>query len=87
MLDRAIAAGEQRFGIYALKAQVLALRGDSDGAMQALMRAVDLGWRRSWWADHDPYFEQLRARSDFRALMSKVDAINHQLRTQTQLTN
>ena len=87
MLDQAIDAGVQRFGIYSLKAQVLALRGDPDGAMRALTHATELGWRRSWWADHEPYFAQLRTRADFHALIARVDTANQQLRTQTQLPN
>jgi transcriptional activator of cad operon len=87
MLDRAVVAGEQRFGLYALKAQVLALRGEQDQAMQALTRAAELGWRRSWWADHEPYFAALRSRADFRALITRIDAINRQLQSQTPLTN
>jgi len=87
MLEQALDAGVQRFGIYSLKAQVLALRGDPDGAMRALTRAAELGWRRSWWADHEPYFARLRARADFRALLARVDTANQQLRAQTQLPN
>jgi TolB-like protein/DNA-binding winged helix-turn-helix (wHTH) protein len=87
MLDEAIAAGVERFGIYALKAQVLALRGDADAAMKALTRAADLGWRRSWWAQHDAYFSALQSRSDFRALMARVDTGNGQLRSLAQLSN
>jgi TolB-like protein/DNA-binding winged helix-turn-helix (wHTH) protein len=87
LLDEAIANGEQRWGIYILKAEALALRGDTRGSMQALERAVDLGWRRSWWADHSPYFAAMRSRTDFRAQIARVDAINRQLRAQTKLTN
>jgi TolB-like protein/DNA-binding winged helix-turn-helix (wHTH) protein len=87
MVDRAIAAGEQRFGLFAVKAQALALRGDPDKAIQALTRAADLGWRRSWWADHEPYFASLRPRADYRALIARVDAINRQLRSQVPPTD
>jgi TolB-like protein/DNA-binding winged helix-turn-helix (wHTH) protein/Tfp pilus assembly protein PilF len=87
MLDQEIAAGTERFGIYELQAQVLALREDADGAMRALTRAADLGWRRSWWAQREPYFALLRARPDFRALIARVDESNRQLRTQVQLAN
>jgi hypothetical protein len=84
MLDQEIAAGTERFGIYALQAKVMALRGDADGAMRALTRAADLGWRRSWWAQREPYFATLRTRADFRALMTRVELSNRQLRTQAQ---
>jgi transcriptional activator of cad operon len=81
LLDRLISAGEDRYGIYALKAEVLALKGDADGAMKALTRASNLGWRGSWWAQHEPYFAPLRDRSDFRALMARVDGIDLTMRT------
>jgi transcriptional activator of cad operon len=84
MLDQQISGGSERFGIYALQAQVLALRGDADAAMHALTKAADLGWRRSWWAQREPYFATLRAREDFRALMARVDAANRQLRAEAQ---
>jgi TolB-like protein/DNA-binding winged helix-turn-helix (wHTH) protein/Tfp pilus assembly protein PilF len=78
-LDRLIAAGEERNGIYALKAEVLSLRGDTEGAMSALNRAAELGWRYSWWAEHEPYFVALRQRSDFRAVIARVDAANRRM--------
>jgi tetratricopeptide (TPR) repeat protein len=81
-LERLIAAGEERNGIYALKAQVLALLGDADGAMNALQRAADLGWRYAWWAQHEPYLEALWSRRDFRAVMSRVQAANDRMRTE-----
>ena len=86
-VDQAIADGEQRFGFYLLKAEVLALREENDAAMQALTRAANLGWRRSWWADHEPWFAGLRSRPDFRVLMARIDSNVRQLRARTQLTN
>jgi tetratricopeptide (TPR) repeat protein len=81
-LDRLMAAGEERNGIYALKAEVLALRGDPNGAMEALKRAADLGWRYSWRAQHEPYLAALWARSDFRAVIARVDAANRRMRSE-----
>jgi len=79
LLDRLLTAGEERHGIYALKAEVLALQGDPDGAMEALNRAFHLGWRDSWWARHEPYFAGMNSRTDFRALMARVDAVNQSM--------
>jgi transcriptional activator of cad operon len=81
LLERLILAGEERYGIYALKAEVLALRGDGDGAMKALNRATTLGWRRSWWAEREPYFASLRDRRDFRALIARVDGMDQTMRS------
>jgi hypothetical protein len=82
LVDRLIAAGEERNGVYALKAEVLALRGDSQGAMQALNRAAELGWRYAWWAEREPYFSALRPRSDFRAVIARVNTINDRMRSE-----
>jgi hypothetical protein len=46
-----------------------------------------MGWRRSWWAEHEPYFSKLKARSDFRSLISHIEATNRDLRAQMRMTN
>ncbi len=79
-LDDLVRNGEKRFGVDEVRATVLANRGNGDAAMQALTRAAGLGWRRSWWAQHEPDLAALRARNDFRALVSRVDQSNSQLR-------
>jgi eukaryotic-like serine/threonine-protein kinase len=76
LLDRLTAAGMRRHGVYELQAQVAALRGDADGALRALQRAADQGWREVWLAEREPYFNSLRSRADFRALMQRVRADN-----------
>jgi hypothetical protein len=76
LLDRLTAAGMRRHGIYELQAQVAALRGDADGAMRALQRAADQGWREVWLAEREPYFTILRPRADFRALLQRVRSDN-----------
>jgi transcriptional activator of cad operon len=85
MLDRITRAGEERHGIYALKAEVLALMGNQDGAMQSLKRAFELGWRGSWWAQHEPYFAELRSRADFRALLERVDDADRRMQSAVRL--
>jgi transcriptional activator of cad operon len=79
-LDRMLADGVERYGVYKLRAQVLALRGDADGAMQALRHAADLGWRESIDAEHDPAFASLQSRGDFRSLIERTDKDNLQMR-------
>jgi serine/threonine-protein kinase len=76
LLDRLIAAGMRRHGVYQLQAQVAALRGDAEGAMRALQRAADQGWRDVWLAEREPYLAPLRQRADFRALLERVRADN-----------
>jgi transcriptional activator of cad operon len=82
LLERLIVAGEERNGIYALRAEILAMRGDAQGAMRDLNRAAELGWRYSWWAQHEPYFTALRPRTDFRALIARIDSINDRMRSE-----
>jgi lipoprotein NlpI len=76
LLDRLLAAGMRRHGIYELQAQVAALHGDAEAAMLALQRAADQGWRDVWLAEHQPYFASLRKRADFRALVDRIRADN-----------
>jgi transcriptional activator of cad operon len=79
-LDRLVADGVERYGVYKLRAQVLALRGDGDGAMRALRHAADLGWRQSNDAEHDPAFDSLQSRSDFRSLLERTGKDDLQMR-------
>ena len=79
MVNKMIAAGVERYATYELRAKVYALRGQSDDAMRDLTTAVQLGWRRSWWAAREPYFNSLRTRSDFQSLLAQVDRSNEQL--------
>jgi len=79
MLDRMIAAGVERYGVYELRAKVCALEDKGDEAMRSLDKAAKLGWRNSWWAIHEPYLASLRPRSDFQALINEVSRSNDQL--------
>jgi transcriptional activator of cad operon len=79
MLDHLVQAGERRFGVDELRAAVLALRGDGDGAMRSLTIAAEKGWRRSWWAAREPDLSSLWARDDFRALITRVNRSNADL--------
>jgi transcriptional activator of cad operon len=79
MLDQMIAAGVERYGTYELRAKVYALEGRGADAMRDLDRAAKLGWRRTWWATHEPYFASLQPRSDFQALMAQVSRSNDRL--------
>jgi hypothetical protein len=78
-VDGLMQAGVERYGAYKLRAEVLALRADADGAMQALRHAADLGWREAMQAEHDPAFESLHARSDYRALIEHAKQQNLQM--------
>ena len=76
LLDRMTAGGTERHGVYVLKADVAALRGDADGAMRALTRASQLGWRNVWAVEREPFLETLRGRSDYQTLIKRISAAN-----------
>jgi len=76
LLQKMTAAGMQTYGLYELRAKLAAMRGKGDEAMTELRRAVDLGWTAAWEADHEPYFDSLRKREDFVALLAAVRARN-----------
>ena len=76
LIDRQIANGTRTYGLYEIKAQLAAMRGQPDAAMNELQRAVQLGWRDVWLAEHQPYFDSLRDRDDFRRLLAAARAKN-----------
>jgi len=79
MLDGMIGAGVERSATYALRAETQAMLGHGDAAIQDLNKATTLGWRRAWWAQHEPYLASLRSRTDFQQLMNRVNESNAQL--------
>jgi hypothetical protein len=78
-LDRMIAAGVERNATFELRAKVHALENRSDDAMKDLSKAAKLGWRRAWWAMHEPYFASLRTREDFQELIAETNQSNDRL--------
>jgi tetratricopeptide (TPR) repeat protein len=76
MVNKMIAGGVERYATYELRAEVYALQGKNDEAMQDLTKAAQLGWHRAWWATHEPYLTGLRNRSDFKALIAQVNRSN-----------
>jgi transcriptional activator of cad operon len=76
MVNKMIADGVVRYGTYELRAKVYALQGKNDDAMRDIVKAAELGWRRSWWAMHEPYLAGLRNRSDFQELIGQVNRSN-----------
>jgi transcriptional activator of cad operon len=79
-VDKLKQAGVERYGVYTLRAAVLALRGDSNGAMVALGRAAELGWRGALQAESDPALSSLQSRADFRELLERLRQQNERLR-------
>jgi TolB-like protein/DNA-binding winged helix-turn-helix (wHTH) protein len=76
LLARLEAGGVRTIGLFELRAQLAALRGQGDAAMSELQRAAALGWYDAWLADHQPYYSSLRGRADFERLLAAVRARN-----------
>ena len=76
VLDAMEQGGAAGSGLYSLRAEVQALRGEPDQAMQSLQKAYAQGWRMSLSARTEPYLRSLRDRSDFRQLMARIDRAN-----------
>ena len=77
VLTKMIAAGVERHATFELRAKVYALENRGDDAMKDLSKAAKLGWRRAWWAMHEPYFESLRPREDFQDLIAETNRSNN----------
>ena len=75
-LDQLAAAGVQTNGLYLLEAQLAAMREQPDQAMRALERAVSLAWSEPWLAERQAFFESIRSRQDFQALLAAARARN-----------
>ncbi len=82
LLQQMLQGGVMRYGVYQLQAEIAAVRGDADAAMRLLGRAADLGWGNSWRAQQEPFLAALRGRSDYQALIERVNARNLSMRTQ-----
>lgn len=76
LLDRMAAEGVRTHGMYELRANIAALRGDAGSALDALRTAVSLGWRSTWQAEREPYFRELRRDPGVAALFAEVDGRN-----------
>jgi TolB-like protein/tetratricopeptide (TPR) repeat protein len=74
-------AGIERYGVYKLQAEVLALQGNADGAMAALDRAATLGWRAATEALHEPALVSLQSRGDFRSLLGRLQADDQRMQS------
>ncbi len=80
LLTRAepIARAFPRSGLpYALSdVKILALRGDSDAAVEQLNASIDAGWRAYWWVflEHDPTLAVLREDPAFAAAVARLRA-------------
>jgi TolB-like protein/DNA-binding winged helix-turn-helix (wHTH) protein/Tfp pilus assembly protein PilF len=73
--------GAVEHGAYYIQASVHALAGETDKALSALEKAVQLGWRRAWWAERDPSLSSLRGKPRFERLLAQVRTETTMMRT------
>ena len=60
LLDTYEKSGGQHFGLYTLRAEAFAVRGDKAGAQKSLESAWQHGWRATWKMQRDPIFAGLK---------------------------
>jgi TolB-like protein/DNA-binding winged helix-turn-helix (wHTH) protein/Tfp pilus assembly protein PilF len=60
LLDTYERNGGKHFGLYSLRSELHALRGDKVKAEAALNAAWQAGWRNTWRARQDPYLDGVR---------------------------
>ncbi len=59
--------------LYVLQAEVLAMAGQEQAAMEALESAYKSGWNNSLVLRNDKWLASLKKREDFRELMQRID--------------
>jgi hypothetical protein len=59
LLDTYEKSGGRHFGLYTLRAEAFAVRGDKAGAQKSLDTAWEHGWRATWKMQRDPIFAGL----------------------------
>ena len=66
--------GKSSYGIA--DAQIYALQGDKQKALSALQRAIDEGWRDSWWyrLKLDSILESLHDEPEYQAMVAEIEA-------------
>jgi tetratricopeptide (TPR) repeat protein len=56
LLDRFEKNGGKHYGLFALRGEIYALRGEKERAQKAYEEAWKHGWRARWRTIHDPFF-------------------------------
>ena len=59
--------------LYILQAEILAMAGQEQAAMEALESAYQSGWNNSLMLRNDKWLASLKKRKDFRALVQRID--------------
>lgn len=78
-LDRLERNGQLWHGLRYLRADVLAMQGKPDEAMNELQAATRLGWHRVWWPRSDPALATLRGTPRFDHWLNSLEATNKEV--------
>jgi hypothetical protein len=64
------------FGYGIADVQVYTLQGEKQEALLALQRAINEGWRESWWyyLKYDPTLESLHDEPEYQAMVAEIEA-------------
>jgi hypothetical protein len=81
---RQLSAGDETAGPHVILAQVHAIRGEREHALQHLEAAHARGWRDYYYARLDPRYETLRGHPRFERLMTTVKADLERMRARVQ---
>ena len=69
---------------YMNMAQIFALKGNNQEAFYYLQSAIDLGWVRTWEAEHSPIFATMSQDTQFALMMGGIKARLATMRTRMQ---
>ncbi len=72
LLEQQLQASISYFELHYLAARIAALKGQPAEAVQALAKAIDIGWRE-WWTKYDPLLASLAGDPEFQRLIQFLD--------------
>lgn len=60
-------------GAHYVRASIYALRGERDKALSELRMAINKGWLKAWYAEHDPNLDSLRDDPEFQTILADLN--------------
>jgi len=64
---------DYRSGSQYIRAQIAAVEGDTDVAIDYVRKAVDVGWSRAWFGRIDPIMAELRKDARFMQILEELE--------------
>ncbi|WP_052750287.1 tetratricopeptide repeat protein [Arsukibacterium sp. MJ3] len=72
LLEQQLQSSIAYFELHYLAARIYALNGQPTEAVQALAKAIEIGWRE-WWTKYDPLLQSLVGEPEFQQLIQFMD--------------